>query len=576
MRWIRRSTEIGALIGALAGLAGCDSGLPAPIPAASGEHAEPRRGGTLTLASYGDIRGLDPANIGDGLAPDILENILAGLVDFDHDGKIVPSLAERWTIEDAGTTYRFTLRQGVRFHDGEELTADDVRRSVERALHPSAPNPNSSYYETLLGFDDFQNKKTDHLAGVEVTGKYEVVFRLKDPDATFLAVLGMEVLRPVCKSAGERYVDQWKVCGAGPFKLDAWDHGRSVTLVRHDGYFQPGLPRLDAVKFLFHVNQLPQRFKLVNGEIDVFREFLAPDLLRFQADPRWRPFGTYEPEKQIIGEAMNVEMAPFDNVEIRRAVAAAIDRDEIALVRASNLRPANQFVPKDVFGWDPTLRGQRYDYEAALEHMRRAGYPYDPKTKTGGWPAPIPYYVYKQGLQEYLSQVVKQQLEKIGIRIEIRLVNYPAFIAIRGRRGQAPFGSGFWQQDYPEAGSFLEPLFHSKSINEEDSNNWSFYKNPRVDALLDAARRELDPPKRLKLYSEAQTILCDDAPWAIDVFYHWYSQRQPYVRDWEPHPMYVHELSRTWLDRAPWGDARAALFPTDPRDLAAALLGRRR
>ncbi|HEY8078347.1 MAG TPA: ABC transporter substrate-binding protein [Labilithrix sp.] len=573
MRSIRRRIELAAC--ALA-LAGCDAKLPAPILASSGEHAEPKHGGTLTLATYGDLRSLDPANVGDGLAPDLLENMFAGLVDYDFDGKIIPVLAEKWSVEDGGKAYRFTLHQGVRMQDGEELTADDVRRSVERALHPTTPNAYASYYETLLGYDAYRNKKTEHLAGVEATGRYEVLFRLKDSDATFLPVLAMFVLRPTCKSAGERFVDQWRPCGAGAFKLAEWDHGRSVTLVRHDGYFRPGLPRLDGMKYLFHVNQLPQTFKFVNGELDIIREFLSPDILRFQSDPRWRPFGVYEPEKQIVGEAMNVEMKPFDNVEIRRAIAAAVDREALAMVRASNLRAANQFVPRDVFGYDPNLRGQQYDYQAALEHMKKAGYPYDPATKTGGYPDPIPYYVPKQGLQEYMGQVLKQQLEKIGIRIEMRLVNYPAFIAIRGRRNQAPFGSGFWQQDYPDAGSFLEPLFHSKSINDEDSNNWSFYKNPRVDALLDDARRELDPPKRMKLYTEAQTILCDDAPWAIDVFYHWYSQTQGYVRDWRPHPMYLHQVSETWIDRPPKHDARAALFPQDPRDLAAALLGRRR
>src|SRR5438552_3806193 len=193
-------------------------------------------------------------------------------------------------------------------------------------------------------------------------------------------------------------------------------------------------------------------------------------------------------------------MPPFDNVEFRRAISAAIDRDSMRLVRATNLRPANQFVPPSVFGHDPNFAGQTYDYAAALEHMRRAGYPYDPVTKKGGYPKPIPYYVYKAGLFESMGQVLKQQLEKIGIVIDIRQVNYPAFLAIRGRRGQAAFGAGFWQQDYPDAGSFLEPLFHSRSINEELSNNWSFYKNPRVDTLLDDARRELEPSRRLRIY----------------------------------------------------------------------------
>jgi ABC-type transport system substrate-binding protein len=568
MRWIRRSSELVFLVFALTST-GCNEQLPAPIPAAN---SEPHRGGTLTVSTFGDIRNMDPANIADALVVEILENVVAGLVDYDDDGKVVPDLAERWTVEEEGRAYRFTLRQGVRFHDGEELTADDVKRSVERGLHPTTPNPNSSYYETLLGYADFTSKKTEHLAGVEVTGKYEVVFRTKEPDATFLSVLAMHVLRPVCKSAGDRYTDQWRVCGAGPFKLAEWDHGRSVLIVRHDGYFKPGLPRLDSVRFLFHVNQLPQRFKFTRGEIDILRDFLAPDLFRFQNDARWTPFGEFEVEKQISGEAMNTEMPPFDNVEVRRAVAAAVDRDALRLVRATNLRPANQFVPPSVFGYDPAFKGQTHDYQAALEHMRRAGYPYDPVTKKGGYPQPIPYYVYKAGLFESMGQVLKQQLEQIGIIIDLRLVNYPTFLAIRGRRGQAAFGAGFWQQDYPDAGSFLEPMFHSRSINDELSNNWSFYKNPRVDVLLDDARRELEPARRLRLYTEAQTIICDEAPWAISEFYRWYSQRQPYVREWKAHPMWVHELSRTWIDR-PSGRAATSSFFPDPRDIAVSLFG---
>jgi ABC-type transport system substrate-binding protein len=575
MRSIRRSPEpLGlALAVALAlACAACSDELPAPIPAAGGEGATPKRGGVLTVATFGDMRALDPANIGDGLGPMVLESIFAGLVDYDHESRIEPDLAERWTVEDEGKTYRFVLRQGVRFQDGEELTADDVKRSAERALHPSSPNPYSSYYSGIVGYEAFTEKKAEHLDGVEVDGRYVVSFHLKAPDATFLPLLALQVLRPVCKSGGDRYSDTWIACGAGPFKLlpGGWERGRQIELVRHDGYFRPGLPLLDGFRVVFHVNQTTQRFKLVRGEQDILRDFLSPDLLHFRADPRWSPFGEYETEKQIGGEALNVEMPPFDNVEIRRAVACAIDRDELALVRASNLRPLGGPIPPGVPGFDPTFVGQVYDYPAALEHMRRAGYPYDPKTKTGGWPKPIPYIVYKASLQEYTAQVVAQQLAKIGIHLDLHLVNYPTFLAIRGRRGQSPAGPGFWQQDYPDAMSFLEPLFSSRSINDEDSNNWSFYKNPRYDELLDRARRELDDETRKRTYREASQILVDDAPWAFEFSYRWYSQRQPYVRDWHPHPIWTHEVSRTWLDRGR-GPLAARNFFT--RGALAALIG---
>jgi ABC-type transport system substrate-binding protein len=569
MRSIRRrieaSTRALGVAGLLAGAAACSNELPAPIPSAHGDDAAPRRGGTLTSATFGDLRSLDPANISDGLAPQLVQHLFAGLVDYDGEGKLQPELAERYTLSEDGSTYRFVLREGVRFHDGEELTAFDVKRSVERALSPSSPNPSSAYYAPILGYAEYSAGKAEHLRGVTVEGRYVVSFALDRPDAAFLPLLAMQALRPVCKSGGDRYVDTWLPCGAGPFKLleGGWDRGRQITLVRHEGYFRPGLPYLDSFRFLVHVNATSQRFKFMRGEQDILRDFLAPELLKLQADPRWKPYGEYEAEKQVGGFAMNTELAPFDNVEIRRAVACALDRDQLREVRAANLRPAYLPVPPSVDGYDASLKGQRFDLAEAQEHMRRAGYPFDPVTRTGGWPHVIEYLTYAQGLDEYMAQVVMQQLGRIGIRLELKLVNYPTFLALRGRRRQSASGPGFWQQDYPEAGSFLEPLFHSRSINDEESNNWSFYANPRVDGLVDRARHELDPARRKKAYGEAQEIICDEAPWAFTHYYRFFAQWHPYVRDYRPHPIWTTDATRTWVDRAAGPTAARALFSGD-------------
>lgn len=578
MRSIRaNSSSLLALVVALGGATtGCSSELPAPIPSAQTDASTPRRGGTLTSASFGDVRTIDPANLGDGLVPQLLEAMFAGLIDFDYTGKVVPDIAERWTVSEDGKSYRFVLREGVRFHDGEEVTAEDVKRSVERSLHPTAPNPYASYFASIAGFDAFNGGKAEHLDGVTVDGRYVVTFRLDKPDSAFLLLLAMHMLRPVCRSGGTRYVDTWHPCGAGPFKLlpGAWDRGRQITMVRHDGYYRPGLPYLDEVRFLFKVNTTSQRFKFTTGEQDIVRDFLSADTQRFQADPRWIPTGEYDPEKQVAGLAMNTEIPPFDNVEIRRAIAAALDREQLRLVRPANLKPAHLPVPPGVEGYDATLKGQTFDYAAALEHMKRAGYPYDPVTRTGGYPHVIPYLTYGQSLDEYMSQVVQQMLARIGIRVEIRLVNYATFLALRGRRKEVAFGPQFWQQDYPEAGSFLEPLFHSRSINDEDSNNWSFYKNPRVDELIDRARREIQPESRQKAYSEAEQIICDDAPWAVTHHYRFYAQWHPYVRDYHAHASWTTDPTRVWIDRLAGktasrsifsGDALAKIFGERPR-----------
>ena len=162
-----------------------------------------------------------------------------------------------------------------------------------------------------------------------------------------------------------------------------------------------------------------------------------------------------------------------------------------------------------------------------------------------------------------MVQVVAQQLARIGIRLDMRVVNYPTFLALRGRRKQVAFGPGFWPQDFPDAGSFLEPLFHSKSINDEDSNNSSFYSNPRVDELVDRARHELDAERRKKIYGEAQEIICDEAPWAFTHYYRFYAQWHPYVRDYKPHPMATTDPTRAWLDRAAGPVAARAVFSGD-------------
>jgi peptide/nickel transport system substrate-binding protein len=332
--------------------------------------------------------------------------------------------------------------------------------------------------------------------------------------------------------------------------LESWDRGRGVVLARHAAFFRPGEPYLDRISWTFLVNPVTQRFKLEAGDVDGTRELSLADAARFRGDARWAPFGRFEAENQIGGEGMNVEMPPFDNVEIRRAVAAAIDRDKLRKLRTTNLGTLGRVLPPSLAGDDPAFPAQRYDHAAALEHMAKAGYPYDPATGKGGWPQPIPYVAYKQGLYELTAQLVQQELAKIGLRLELKIVSYPTYLAMTHRRGRVAMAPQGWSQDFPDAADFFDPLFASKSINEEDSSNTSFYVSPKLDALLDEARGELDPGKRRTLYRDADALVCADAPWAFTTTYRFYAVHQPYVRGYAPHPVWPEHHVRTWLDRA--------------------------
>jgi ABC-type transport system substrate-binding protein len=557
MRSIRTTRDLpivlaAAAVALLAGPIACSQTLQAPIDAAHPEGATPRRGGTLHLASYTDIRNLDPAGPPDALAQEPDDQIFAGLVEYDERGQLVADLADHWDVADEGRTYRFVLRQGARMHDGEELTAEDVKRSAERALNPSAPNPFATYFAGISGYDAFASKKAPHIEGIVVEGRYAVAFHLTERDAAFLALLSMTALRPVCKTGGERYVDTWLPCGAGPFRLEAggWNRGASLRIVRHEGYFRPGLPYLDAIEWTFNQQLLPQRFRFEDGELDLIENPTQADAIRFLSDPRWKALGVPQGESTIWGEAMNTTLPPFDNVEVRRAVAAAIDRTQYVLLRRANMSPLTQTLPPNVPGFDSSLEGQRYDYAAALEHMRRAGYPYDPATGLGGYPQPIVYTVTDYAISIFTAQILQQQLARIGLRLTLRLVSWPAYLAITQRAGASAMSAQGWRMDYADPSTFFEPLFSTSYISPESSNNTAFYSNPRYDGLVARARRETDGDVRRALYREANALLCDEAPWAFTYGQHNFDVHQPYVRGFAAHPVEPLAVRGVWLDRA--------------------------
>lgn len=564
MRWIRARAELAPwlLAGAAAALVamplGCNSALRAPIDGAHGDDdATPRRGGTLRLASLYDVRNLDPALPMDGLKMQAVTLLFDGLVDFDRDGRPVPNLAERWDVEDGGRFYRFTLRQGVRMHDGAELTADDVKRSVERSLSPKTPSNVTSFFESIAGYDAFAAGKAEHLEGVAVEGRYVVSFRLKQPDAAFLSLIALPAMRPVCATAGSEYSRTWLPCGAGPFRLEpgGWVRGTSLRLVRHEGYFRAGQPYLDAVEWTFAMLSIPQRIRFEQGDLDMLFDPLQPDLARYMADPRWKGLGTPLAANTIHAESMNVRRAPFDDVEVRRAVAAALDRDAFPAIKSAQIMSAHQLLPPGLPGFDPSWNCQPHDETAALEHMRRAGYAYDPATGHGGWPERISYPIFDDSTETFVAQVVQQQLSRIGLRLDLRLMTWPAWMAT-AQRGEEALTTEGNQADYADPSAFFEPLFTTAFISPEATNNFSFYSNARYDDLVGRARHEMDPAARKALYHEASDILCDEAPWAFTWAQRDFIMRQPYVHGFAAHPVWPFDVRGVWLDRADEGIER--------------------
>jgi ABC-type transport system substrate-binding protein len=548
-----------ALLLALAGATGCRD-MRGPI----GQRFDkpPEHGGRLQMATMADVRTLDPAIASDTTSSAVLQLLFVGLVDYGPDGHIVPMLAEHFTVAPDGLRYDFKLREGIRFHDGEELIADDIKRSLERELHHDTPSPAPSFYASIAGYEAFHEGVRDsagrrtfapELRGVVVDGRYLLHIDLSQADATFLPVLTLPFAAPVCRSAGRTYARNWATqsCGAGPFKLQEWQASREIVLTRHAGYYEAGKPYLDEVRWSLLMPALTQRFKFEEGDLDHLREFTFADAIAYRRDARWTPFEYWDPAKVIQGIFMNTQMKPFDNVELRRAVASAIDWDQIVSLRPGALERARQIVPPSIATREASPdHGQTFDVTAALEHMRKAGYAYDPVTRQGGYPGTIRYLGQATPGGELMPQMVQQQLAKIGIRMEMKMVSWPTFLAESSKRGVAQLGYAGWSMDFPDPSDFFEPILSSSAISEEESQNMAFYSNPEFDQLLKEAHSEVDPARRAAFYKRCEEIVRDEAPWAFGMHPKQRELMQPYVHGYATSTTHVEDVRFVWIDSA--------------------------
>jgi ABC-type transport system substrate-binding protein len=571
MRSILRKIELALF--ALVAL-GCKATVAGPV--GEDHDGPPKQGGILRAAFFVDVRTLDAALAFDSPSQAIESLIYDGLVSYDRDGKLIPVLAESIEVSPDGKRFTFPVRKGVLFHDGTELKAADVKRSIERLLHPKTPSPVSSYFERIVGYTAYHDGKVDDLAGVKLDGEYQISIELTERDATFLHILALPVTSVLCKSAGRVWDRNFTTspCGAGPFKVVKFENGQIIKLTRHEGYWQKGQPYLDGVEWYLGMQAFTQRFKFEAGDLDFFADPSDADSLMYRTHPYWKHRGQWDISNSIYGSFMNTEMPPFDNRHVRRAIAAAVDRKQLELLRVGHVRAHGKMVPDSIIPNAPDYPHQRYDYDKALEEMRLAGYAYDPKTGQGGYPKEIPYLAIIDSFSQQAAEVHQQQLAKIGIKLRIQLIGWPTWNAKAGRRKTAHMGFAGWKADFPDPSTFFEPTLATKAIADEESGNWAFFSNKEFDGVLERARRSSDPAERMRLYRRAEEIISEEAPWLIAYETRFWEMCQPYMHAYRPHPVLSRYMRNVWIDREQ--QKPTSFRQASPRTTLALALGGRR
>lgn len=518
-------------------------------PGRSAAVAEPVRGGTLRLATMYSARTLDPAVASDEMGIALGRLMFGKLVDLDEHGQFVPGISQRMEWADGGSTLRLELRAGVHFQDGAELTAAEVKRSIERALSPSVPSPAASHFTSIDGVEAFRAKKADHISGIEAVGQHTVVFHLGEPDSSLPSLLSTSFVAPVCPSTPFEVArtTEAALCGAGPFRIASFESEQGAKLVRHAQFYLADRPYLDAVEVMFRVRPQVQRYRFERGELDLVRELSSTDAGMFLADRRYAELVQIVRNMRVSAIFMNTERPPFDNASLRRAVSFAIDPSALARLRPDVVL-LTTVIPEGVPGRPDASPGRVHDMKRALEAMEAAGYPYDPSTGKGGYPDTIEYVTIPDSLEQAAAEIYQQQLARVGLRVKLRMISSLSYLTTTQRRGATTMGWAGWQADYPDPLTFFDPNLVSWSVGDV-TQNYSFFVNDELDRTVKAARRETDHDRRAALFSEAEAIVAAEAPWIPTTTPSTIEVRQPWLRGYAPTSLSSMDFTNAFLAR---------------------------
>ncbi|MCP8895183.1 ABC transporter substrate-binding protein [Shinella daejeonensis] len=473
-----------------------------------------KNGGSIIITYKDDVATLDPAIGYDWQNWSMIKSLFDGLMDYEPGTtNLVPDLAESYTISEDGQTFTFKLRAGVKFHNGREMTAEDVKYSIDRVVNPQTQSPGQGFFASIKGYDEAAEGKADGVSGITVIDPLTVQFELTRPDATFLHVMAINFSHVVPKEEVEKHGPDFgkNPVGTGAFKLGEWALGQRVVFEKNADYWNKGLPHLDAITFEIGQEPIVALLRLQKGEIDIPGDGIPP--AKFQEvmnDPEQKARVVEGGQLHTGYVTMNVNIPPFDNVKVRQAVNMAINKERIVQLINNRAVPANQPLPPSMPGYAKDYQGYAYDAEKAKALLTEAGV-------GDGFETDL--YVMNTDPNPRIAQGIQQDLAAIGIKANIQALAQANVIAAGGEKEGAPMiwsGGMAWIADFPDPSNFYGPILGCGGA-VPGGWNWSWYCNADLDKKAEEADSIVDPAKaeeRNEMWSDIYVKIMEDAPWA--------------------------------------------------------------
>lgn len=511
--FLRRAALLGLSGPALTALLGASGGLPAASAAPRGG-GPPRRGGTMVVLGHQEIASLSPDDAGPTVHWVIVTQIHNALIEVDENYVLQPILAQSYEVANDGLSYTFRLRQGVKFHNGTELTAEDVKYTYAWYMDPANAAINANYFE---GVDS-----------VKTPDKYTVVVKMKEPNAAFLA-RGATIFIVPAAYHGKVGEKGYKISpvGTGAFRLKEWRPAESTVVQAFESHFR-GRPYLD----FFRLDVVPEpsvrAIALKTGKADSsVWPFLVEDSLSFAKDPNFTTFRTAT--TAVNHFPLNNRRPQLSDKRVRQAMMHAINRQRLvddifrgaAVLATSNLSPAIKFY------YEPSVRQYPHDPGKAKSLLDEAGWRVGAdgiREKDGTKLSFTCFVITGDQARRPEAEVAQQDLRAVGIDMKIQEA---PVASINERLRKAEIDAALFNWTY--GGGYGDPDA-STTLRSNAVNNFSHFANPRVDSLLDAALREINPAKRKQFYSEIQKIVAEEVPFLYIMYWDWFNIFTPRVQ----------------------------------------------